>query len=240
MHERELILRVLHRLLAATIALLVTINARPAGAVESEWKQVASEDEVTAWTQETGSGLPIARATTIVDAPLCEIVAVIRDINRHCEWSADCVTARTVRRHDWARIDMYLRIKGYPLVGVADRDAVLGTTTVVDRSGESAEITFSIVATEPGALAHDTVHMPKLTGSYRVSRRADGKSQVDYQFAADLGGWVPGWVGTRTVEQLPWRTLVGLRQHAVRAGAGYRDEIGSWPRIDDKPLCSSP
>jgi hypothetical protein len=215
------------RTLVGLAALLFIFNT-PAGAADPHWRKVTDDDGVTAWTQEAGSGLPLARATTVIAAPFCEVLAVIRDVARHCEWLADCVETRVARRTDWARIDMYLRIKGYPWVGVADRDALLATNTVIERPGESAEVTFSVIDDPTQPLGTVTVHMPKLNGSYRLSREGRG-TQVDYRFAADLGGWVPGWVGTRTVEQLPWRTLVGLRQQVAKEGAGYRPEIASWP-----------
>lgn len=206
-------------------------------AESNPWKVVTDDDGVTAWTKESGDGLPMARASTAVDAPFCEVLAVIRDIERHCEWMADCVATRVLARHDWQHIDMYLRIKGHPWVGVNDRDAVLKTRTVMAKPGSEVEVEFSVAAADTTALGSDTVHMPRLSGSYRLRRLAADKTEVVYQFHADLGGWVPGWVGTRTVEQLPWRTLIGLRRHVGTIGGVYRAEIESWPLLDSARPC---
>lgn len=225
--------------LLTTTLLASAFMAPPAHASGSKWNQVADDDDVTAWTQTSGDGLPLARAATTLDAPFCDVLAVIRDVERYCEWMADCVATRVLHRHDWPRIDMYLRIKGYPWVGVADRDTVLETVTIVEKPGRIAEVRFSGAGADHAVLADDTVHMPHLTGAYLITRRSDGKTDIDYRFHADLGGWVPGWVGTKTVEQLPHRTLVNLRKHMSQIRGTYHDEVQGWPTIDGNPPCLS-
>lgn len=220
--------------------LLLLAAAGGAVADDGDWKSVKDDDGVAAWTRDSGDGLPIARATTTVAAPLCVVLAIVRDVSRHCEWMADCVEARTVRRGDWAELDMLLRIKGYPLVGVADRDAVLRTRTTFETAGAAAEVSFSNLPEPHAALAAGCVHMPRLAGTYKLKRTAPDVTQVEYRFEVDLGGWVPGWVATRTVEQLPWRTLVNLRSQAAKAASSYGDEIGSWPAVDGASPCAPP
>jgi hypothetical protein len=212
------------------LGVALALGASTAAAGDDEWKSVKDEDGVEAWTRASGNTLPVARARTVVEAPLCEVLAVVRDATRHCEWMASCVEARLVRRHDWARLDVYTRMKGFPWIGVADRDAVLSTETVMPEPGSRAEVRFGAIAWSPDILASDTVHMPRLGGAYVLTRKENGATEVDYRFDVDLGGWVPDWVGTRTVEQLPWRTLVNLRRQVKDAGSAYRDEIASWPQ----------
>jgi hypothetical protein len=226
--------------LEVSLLIALCIATGVARADDIVWKPVKDDDGVRAWTRDDGERLPIARAMTTVDAPLCDVLAIVRDVERHCEWMADCVETRVLQQLDWARLDMYLRIKGYPWLGVADRDVLLQTRTVLQPAGDAGEVSFSDIDEPKSGLGSDTVHMPRLKGVYALERVDGGKTQVEYRFEADLGGWVPDWIAKKTVEELPWKTLVNLRQQATQHGVAYRPAIRSWPRIEGASPCSPP
>ena len=215
------------RILLAASVLVGALGVR-AGADAPSWEVVDEEDGIRLWRAAAGDA-SAGRATTVVDAPLCDVLAIVREVEGYCDWMADCVEARELARESPFANELYLRISGVGWVGVADRDVALATRTA--RRGDHVVVSF---AAQSGVALHeadDTVRMPKLDGSYRLSPQADGRTEVDYRFVADLGGRVPDWIARRVVTRLPRETLRGLREVAARRRGTFAAVIAGWPEL---------
>jgi hypothetical protein len=219
-----LIVIVLHVLLAG--AALAADDAPPDNS--GDWKAVTREDGVTVWERSGEGSLPVFHGTTTMNAFPCEVLAVIHDVGRHTQWMKDCVEAYRIGAGSSEEYDVYNRTKGYPWLGVQDRDAVLHVSVDFTAAPEEIYVRFENVEREGHGPVVGVTRMPKLTGYYRlVSGDTAGKMQVDYRVDADLGGNVPAWIVRRTVEALPLDTLVNLRAQLKRARSSdvYLKEI---------------
>ena len=79
-------------------ALLVGLALLLLGAAPAPWQEVARQDGVTVSLRErSGYALPEIRAVVRIDATPWEVLAVVRDVERHPEWVIDCVEARVLR-----------------------------------------------------------------------------------------------------------------------------------------------
>jgi hypothetical protein len=207
-----------------------------AAASQPPFEQIDDVDGVVVWKATAADGAPIARATATVEAPLCDVLAIVRDVANHCDWMADCVETRELTRESAFVNELYLRIKGFPWVGVSDRDVVLATRTV--RRGDAVEVPFAAVVRPDVTFTDGLVRMPRLEGSYLLTAVGDDRTAVDYRFVVDLGGRVPGWVAQRTVTSLPQRTLAGLRAKAAERRGSFIAVIAAWPPLEGGLPCA--
>jgi hypothetical protein len=226
------------RIAAATaFAVLAGAFASSAGGAAAElpdpaagWTVVREESNVTVWQLDTGSKFPTFHAVTTIDAAVCEVLAVIRDVDRHTEWMKDCTEAAWVEEKGPDEADVYNRTRGRRWIGVQDRDVVLNV--VVDYKAAQGEVHVRFQNTErPDQPPRPKVtRMPTLKGFYRLqAASAPGKTRVQYQVDANIGGRVPAMIVRRTVRAIPFDTLVRLREQAEGKQVGdlYADEVST-------------
>lgn len=204
------------------------------------WEQVDDNDGVVLWRSVEEQPIPTTRATVSVDAPLCDVLAVVRDVGRFCDWMADCVEVRELTRASAFTSEAYLRIRGEPWLGVADRDVVLSIETRVVQPRQVVEVPFVALASSPVAAPEDVVRMPRLDGSYRLRVESPTRTAIDYRFVADLGGRVPGMIAKRTVTKLPVVTLTNLRETVARRRGSFAADIAAWPPLPGGLPCTAP
>jgi hypothetical protein len=224
------------RITAAAALFIVGLTlASPANATADDlpdpaagWTVVREESGVKVWQHDTGTKFPTFHAVTTIDASLCEVLAVIRDVDRHTEWMKDCTEASWVEVKGADEADVYNRTRGRRWVGVQDRDVVLNV--VVDYTAAPGEVRVRFQNTErPDQPPRPKVtRMPTLKGFYRLQATGTkGKTRVQYRVDADIGGQVPAMLVRRTVRAIPFDTLVRLREQAQREAIGelYAEEI---------------
>ncbi len=218
----------------AGLALATTVHA------EVTWERVDDHDGVVLWRSVEEQPIPTTRATVSVDAPLCDVLAVVRDVARFCDWMADCVEVRELSRASPFASEAYLRIRGEPWLGVDDRDVVLSIETRVVQPRQVVELPFVAMASSPVASPEDVVRMPRLDGSYRLSVESPTRTAIDYRFVADLGGSVPGMIAKRTITKLPVVTLTKLRDTVARRRGSFAPAIAAWPPLPGGLPCVAP
>ena len=188
-------------------ATLVLLLAAPSFAARSV---VREENGITVEEDEApGRNLPILTATTTMAAPIQQVAAWIRATHTYVSWMHNCEEARQVRREGSV-------VVGYNRIGspwpVSDRDVVLRSTRTDLENGD-IRIEFRNTTEETVPAVPGVVRMPRLVGSYDLSR-VEGGTRVVYTVDSDPGGSLPGWLVRQTSQDLPYFTLKNLRERA--------------------------
>lgn len=203
----------------ALLALLSLLTLPLAAqAPEGSWKQVDDDDGIKVWELVIpGRELPGFRGETIIPGPAELIVEELRKVDQHTQWMHRCAASSVIRRVDENRTIIYNRTETpWP---VWDRDAILDTQFT--RSADGTQITLTFKNTDPKLrpLPESVIRMPRLVGSYRLTKLAADKTRVVYQVEVDIGGSVPTFIAKRVARDMPYETLSRLRERVKKVAA---------------------
>lgn len=204
----------------------VVLQAAPAQA-QSKWTEVSREEGVVVSIKEReDGGLPAFRGVTTLNASVYDILAVLNDTGRNTEWMASCREARVLQKiNAYERIIYNRTAAPWP---VDDRDVVLQSKVSVDLEKKVVWIKFHSIKSSLQGEVDGAVRMPRLVGSYTLKMLGDEKTQVTYQIDADPGGLLPSWLVSQAQEELPRKTLVGLRGQVKKTKGQYAEFLKEW------------
>ena len=160
--------------------------------------------------RQTHGALVEFRARTVLPVPLVQAAAVVWDVGRHFQWSANCQQSLLLERRPDGSGLVYIRIASpFPL---QDRDVVYQLTPNLD--GDTLELAFHSTSDVRKPPTADTVRMGVLEGSYRLRHAASGQTEVTYRVLADPAGNLPTWAVNWGGKDVPLQTLRALLRQA--------------------------
>ena len=197
------------------LTLLSTSAVHAAG-----WKFATKDKGVRVLLQDVpGRRVPKFRGIITINAPVMQLLAVLADIPRSCEWNAACVHARVVKKRSDIDILFHLRLKApWP---VSDRDAILRTNAKIRKDGKVVYATFRAMPYRAIKPASGVVRFPRLIGKYTMTAVGPNRTHVVYTIDSDSGGWIPTWLVRYATQKVPVATLVGLRKQAKKTKGAY-------------------
>lgn len=200
-------------------ALLAAPGAAPAQEA-STWR-LKVEDAATStrlWLQERPGGVLAFRATTVIDARLSSLAAVLLDNTRTPEWVYRAREAVLLRSDGPTRgVTQVITAMPFPL---SDRESVVAweltqdpQTLAVAVSGHSIP---DVLPPHP-----DRVRMPLIESRWLFSPRPDGQVDVLFEGRGDPGGKLSlpllRHFVNNAVWEGPWYTIRGLREIVRKA-----------------------
>jgi hypothetical protein len=205
-------------LLSWCVALVVAVVAPVAPAMAqpaSAW-QLKQEDPQTptrVWLRERAGGFPAFRATTVIDARLSSLAAVLLDNSRTPDWVYRAREAVLLSADGPTRgVTLVVTAMPFPL---SDRESIVAweitqdpPTLAVTVSGHSA----------PEALPPhpDRVRMPTFESRWVFSPRPDGRVDVLFEGVGDPGGVLSAPLLRQFVSAAvwegPWHTIRALHE----------------------------
>ena len=207
----------------ALVAAALTLAA-PAWA--AGWQKVLSQDGVTVFAKGVpGRDLPMLRGRAVLDASPYEILAVLQDHTRHCEWMRYCASVRLLEQT--ADNERYLYNRTDPPLPASDRDVVLKTRFRIVAQGTRIE-TFFVSTRHRKAPKTDAVRIPRLRGHYKLTAIAGGKTRVEYQVDSDPGGDAPHWLVAKESKSMPLEMLRNLRSQVASTRGRYQGFVAKW------------
>ncbi|MBW2290099.1 MAG: SRPBCC family protein [Deltaproteobacteria bacterium] len=217
---------------AATLVLfgLLPLSWDPASAEGTDalgWKTVREDAGivVSQWTAPE-QRLPRFRAVGMIPATPLEVLAVIRDVDRHTEWRDRCRESRVLARQGDGSTVLYNRNDGsWP---AADRDVVLASNLTSQDDGRKIEVRFRSIESPLMPPRRGVVRMASLVGYYRLESLGSEGTRVEYQIDVDLGGRVPRFITRYVSEQMPLNTVRGLRAQVAKTRGRYDESIREW------------
>lgn len=191
-------------------ALAFWFVAASAAVPEAAWQSQGEHDGIALWQRPGPGALVEFRARAMLFVPLIQAAAVVWDVSRHHEWSANCEQSMLLERRPDNSAVAYIRIASpFPLQA---RDIVEALTARVD--GEVLELAFRGTTDVRKPPTADAVRMPLLQGSYRMRHAAAGQTEVTYQVLTDPAGNLPAWAVNWGGREVPVQTLRALLRQA--------------------------
>lgn len=213
--------------------------ATPSVVHAAPWKSLGNVNGVALYGRDVpGQNLDEFRGVLVIDENLFQLLAVVNDVSRHCEWRARCHSARVVQRFGDREKILYTRTDApWP---VSDRDTVLRAKVHVDLPNKTVWSRFHAIKDRRAPPVDGVVRMPKLSGSYKFVWLGEGRTEVTYQVNADPGGLIPNWLAQRTSRKIPSGTLSGLRKQAKKMRGRYEAFRNKHDPARQKPAPAPP
>ncbi len=218
LHERSLAAVAVTVALAVAMTLCLGVGA--ASANDSGWKRVLSEDGINVAAREIPDNPNLEfRGVGVIQANIFQLLAIIDDSSRHCEWQANCIVSKVVKSVGEFERYIYHRVDSpWP---VSDRDVVVHGTVEANIEARTVVSRFRAVQLAGHPPVSGVVRMPTLSGFYKFEALTDTSTRVTYQVVADTGGLLPAWLSNRAARKLPLGTLLGMRRQAKRMEGRY-------------------
>lgn len=205
--------------LSCALGLAIAVPAPARAQDDASWRVHETDPAVpvSVSLRERPGALPAFRATTVVEARLAALAAVLLDATRTHEWVYRVRRAELLHSDGPAR-GVTLVITGMPFP-LADRESVVAWAMTQDP--QTLVVTLSGREAPDGPPPHpDRVRMPTFESSWTLSPRSDGRVDVVFEGAGDLGGSLDNpllrhFAGAAAWEA-PWQTVRGLREMVGR------------------------
>lgn len=191
------------------------------------WVKVLHKDGIVVHSRETpGGDLPTFRGRTVMKASPAEILAVLQDVDRHCEWRPKCADASLVQQISPTQRRTYFRSPApWP---ASDRDVVLHTKVEIVEPKTRIRTLFRASKHPSRPPLGGVIRISRLQGHYDLRADGAGNTRVEYQVDTDPGGSVPAWMVVRETQQTPFETLRNLRRQVRKTRGQYAAAVAKW------------
>jgi START domain len=206
---RALTIRPLH--IAVFLSLLALSAAAHAGTDNSQWKFIDEDDGIHTWMLEIpGQDLPGFRGQTVMNGSVKDVLDQMLDWKQHTKWMFRCAESTLLEPLGDRSAVLYNRTSApWP---VWDRDVVVKSLVETTPDSTYSKVSFENIGYAKKKPLKDVVRMPKLVGFYKLWQVEPKKTKVLYQVEADIGGSIPKWLAKRAARDLPYTTLLRLRE----------------------------
>lgn len=204
------------------------------------WYKLTERDGVQVYAKDhQDRSLPALRGVGVVEASVQDILAVLFDVSRNCEWVERCAESRVLKTIGETRRVVYSRSTApWP---VSDRDVIVRTSVQYDATTGNVRSGFKSVRSFPGAEPVDgVVRMPRLTGYYLLVPLGDARTRLTFEVDADPGGALPAFLVKWASRSLPVDQINGLRRQVKRLRADARERVANWRLWADPAAADTP
>lgn len=192
------------------------------------WYKLTERDGVQVYAKDhPDRSLPAFRGVGVVEASVQDVLAVLFDVSRNCEWVERCAESRVLKRiGETGRIVYSRSTAPWP---VSDRDVIVRTSVQHDARTGNVRSGFKSVRSFPGAEPVDgVVRMPRLAGYYLLVPLGEKRTRVTFEVDADPGGALPAFLVKWASRSLPVDQINGLRRQVKRLRADARQRVAEW------------
>jgi hypothetical protein len=199
-------------LLVVCIPAWAIVVASAAQASHGAWQWLQEKRGVRLWKLEVpGQELPGFRGQTLVRGSIEQIAGELLDAPHLTEWMHRCAESWIYERTGEWRGVLYNRTSSAPWP-VWDRDVVLDVVFDYNADHTALTVHFKNVADKLRPVPERVVRMPRLVGFYKMTQLAPDQTSVIYQVEVDIGGAIPAWIADEVAEDMPYYTLLSLRE----------------------------
>jgi len=215
------------RWLSSVIAFSALLAAPIASA--GGWEKVTEENGIVVHKKDVpGRDMPTFRGRTTMQASPTQILAVLQDLDRHCEWRPKCANVSLLEQVGPTERYYYTRSSApWP---ASDRDVVLHSSFDVVVPGKHIETSFKASSHAKKPEKKGIVRIKRLKGHYKLVAIDGGRTKVEYQVDTDPGGSVPTWLAARESKDVPLDTLRNLRKQVNKRKGKYASFVSKWER----------
>lgn len=176
----------------------------------SDWELKKNKDGIEVYTREVeGSPIHEFKGVTRVAGKMEEVLPVFESMEYFCVWMDRCKDSRLLEMRSAEAWIMYLHL-GMPWP-VMDRDAVMLRTRSTDAQTGAYFYSIDHLA-DFYPKQEGRVRMPYMKGGWHFSQAGENIVEIRFQQHVDAGGFIPAWVANQLVVDIPYRTLLKLKE----------------------------
>ncbi|MEP0366237.1 MAG: START domain-containing protein [Cyclobacteriaceae bacterium] len=173
---------------------------------QKHWEIAKRQDGIVVYTkEEKTSEFKAFKGVVTVEASTNEIVSVLKDANQYVEWYGYTRTSKLLKREAEIQYTYVETVFPWPY---SNRDMVYRMSIEELESG-TVKVSLNGV---PNYLPEkkEIVRMKEAKG-YILLRPIDANTEITYVFHSEPGN-IPVWLANNSIAELPYKTLLGLRQ----------------------------
>lgn len=172
------------------------------------WKLEKDKNGVKVYTRHVeGYAIKEFKATSIIEAQMEDIVAVVIDAEHYAEWMSNTTSAKTIKTKENGDFLVYYKLAlPWPM---QDRDAISQNQIL---SGADSTVIHTVLL--PDYLPEDPklIRMKVVNGGWVIKRLADNRCHLTYQFVTNPSTKVPGWIANLFIVVSPYETVSNLKE----------------------------
>lgn len=174
---------------------------------QTSWEIDKNKDGIVVYTKfEKDSDFKSFKAVTLVDASTAEITRLLKNADSYKKWYGYTKTAKVLEREKDVQYNYVETIFPWPY---SNRDMVYKMSINTSNSGVTDISLLGVSDYIPEKKR--IVRMKKARGSISL-KPLDDKTEVTYVFHSEPGDNVPKWLANNSIAELPFKTLLGLRE----------------------------
>ncbi len=206
---------------------VVVFGSQSAAVAADGWWPISNKEGIVVTGKDVpGKSMPRFRGVGVIEANWFHVLAVISDVARHCEWRPRCRDAHVIEQVGPKRLVMYTRNPApWP---VSDRDVVLLASVRFQLDKGVIWSDFRNAKHSKMLEKDGVVRILRLRGYYKLRKLGERRTLLTILVNADVGGWVPKWVASRTSRVIPHVTITGLRKQTKRTRGQYKNFLDRW------------
>jgi len=174
---------------------------------QTSWEIDKSKDGIVVYTRdEKDSDFKSFKAVVLVDASLDEIIKLLKNADNYTEWYGYTKTSKLLQQEENVQYNYVETIFPWPY---SNRDMVYRMS--VDTSNP-AETKISLKGLADYVPEKKGIVRMKKAEGYILLKPLESKTEVIYVFHSEPGDQVPVWLANKSIAELPYKTLLGLRK----------------------------
>ena len=212
------------QLLTSVVFLVLTAGTAPAlgaenycllqdGPAKADWREVYVNDGITVYAQkQPTTGIMAFRAWGVIDAPMDQVMEVLRKVEISEEWMPDISEKYTLRDiSDYEAITYSVNKLPWPL---ADREMILRNALRLDTRRKY--LVVDVYSVEEGAppTNGDLVRAYMHCGRTRLRPALENQTELDIVLYVDPRGYIPNWLVNLSQKRMPYNFLKALESKA--------------------------
>jgi hypothetical protein len=199
----------------------------PALSFDGAWKQIFSQDGIDVYSQKApDSGLLAFKATGTLNAPIDQIMEILRKVEISKEWMPDIEFKYLVKEFsDLDGITYSVNRMPWPFSG---RELLLRNTLRLDRERKYLVIDIFSVEDPAYPVKKGNVRAFMFTGQTCMRPVGKQRTEILFMFYLDPRGYIPAWLVNMKQKTIPYNFLKSLEEKASTTHFQLRPAFQSY------------
>jgi ribosome-associated toxin RatA of RatAB toxin-antitoxin module len=179
-----------------------------------EWELIRSSNNINVYSRSIeNQNYKELRAVTAFNAPLPNVVAMIKDVDFYPQWVYRCSEARILKTVSETEF-YYYHVTSLPWP-FKDRDLIVHVMLNYNKKDGSVSAQLN---SAPGFIAENMefVRVKVFKASWKIYPLAENQARVMHDIFVDAGVGLPGWIVNRASHEGPYQTIKKMREFSIK------------------------
>lgn len=192
---------------------IIVISA--VSASEKNWKLKKNSNGIKVYTRNVKNiDLDEFRGIGVIDASINNLINIIRDVPNHPNWAANCKKATLIKKNEKNTKRTIYNVTSLPWP-LQDRDVVV---EVIENNISNSKTILNFKALLKTSIRKndDYVRITNMIGQWILTSISGEQTLVEYKIKCDPGGSIPKSIANYSSVNIPYNTILGLKNEAIK------------------------